>query len=75
MNYVYVMMNGNDWEDIIVYLTEQDAIESSIKYPKRKVEIFKKNLDCNGYIPTYNYYKDGNLCLTNHDINDNKDIK
>jgi hypothetical protein len=45
-------------KDIIVLLSKEDAIEKSIKYPNIRVEIFNKNQN-NEYIPTYNYYKNG----------------
>jgi len=61
MEFVYVMINGSEWEDIVIYLTEKEAIESSITNPNIRIEIFSKKTDCNGYLPTYNYYKDGKL--------------
>lgn len=61
MEFVYVMINSNDWEDIIIYLREEEAIDSSITYPNIRIEIFGKNPDGNGYLPTYNYYKNGKL--------------
>jgi hypothetical protein len=59
MEFIYVMINGNDWEDIIIYLSEKEAIDLSITYPNSRIEIFGKNTDYSGYSPTYNYYKDG----------------
>lgn len=59
MNYVYLLIR-DEWEDIIVYLTEKEAIEASIKYSKNRVEIFAKN-NGSGYEPTYSCYKDGKL--------------
>ena len=44
--------------DIVILLSIEDAINESIKHPNARVEIFGKN--ANGYIPTYNYYKNGN---------------
>jgi hypothetical protein len=55
------MINNNDWEDMIIYLTQQDAINSSITYPNIRIEIFGKNSDYSGFSPTYNYYKHGKL--------------
>ena len=49
-----------EWEDIIILLSKEDAINESIKYPNARVEIFSKN-NTLGYTPTYNYYKNGNF--------------
>ena len=60
MNYVYLLIGGNDWEEMIIILTKDEAIQASIKYPKIRIEIFSKNTDI-GYSPTYNYYENGKL--------------
>lgn len=62
MEFVFMLLFGigNEWEDIIILLSKEDAINASIKYPNARVEIFSKN-DALGYTPTYNYYKNGNL--------------
>jgi len=59
MNSVYLLFhNGGSWEDIVVVLTDVEAIELSIRHPNARVEIF--NVAKNGeYIATYNYYKNG----------------
>lgn len=62
MEFIYVMINSNDWEDIVIYLTEEEAIETSLTYPNRRIELFGKNTGYTGYSPTYNYYKGGKLC-------------
>jgi hypothetical protein len=60
MNFVYVMISDScEWEDIVIYLTEEDAIKSSKMYPNTRIEIFINNFDFNGFTPTYRYYKDG----------------
>lgn len=65
MNFVYVLVvDGCEWEDIVILLSEEDAINESIKYPNARVEIFGKN-DNLKYIPTYNYYKNGILIQKN----------
>ena len=56
MDFVYVLLLGSEWEDIIILLSKEDAINESIKYPNSRVEIFSKN-NTPGYTPTYNYYK------------------
>lgn len=62
MKFVYLLVSdGGEWEDIVIYLTEEDAIESSIRYPNSRVEIFTKHYHFNQYLPTYNYYKNGIL--------------
>ena len=59
MDYIYVLVyDDNDWEDIVIFLSEDEAKEESIKYPKGRIEIFSK-IDKKGYTPTYNYYKNG----------------
>jgi hypothetical protein len=60
MEYVYVFIVGSEWEDMIILLSKEDAINESIKYPNARVEIFSKN-NIPGYTPTYNYYKNGNF--------------
>ena len=62
MKYVYLLINGEEWEDMIIFLTEEEAIQASINYSNLniRVEIFSKNNDF-GYSPTYNYYKNGEL--------------
>jgi hypothetical protein len=64
MEYVYILICGSEWEDMIIYIKEEEAIEVSIKYPELRVEIFSKNNNNNnGYSPTYNYYKNGKLII------------
>lgn len=60
MDFVYVLLYGAEWEDVVIFLSNEDAIAQSIKYPKNRVEIFSKT-DTGGYIPTYSYYKNGKL--------------
>jgi hypothetical protein len=68
--FVYVFIYGMDWEDTVIILSKEEAIEISKKYPNSRVEIFSKNNNVNtkqlsplnfGYTPTYNYYKNGEL--------------
>ena len=58
MDYVYVLIYGSEWEDIVILLSKEDAINESINHPNARVEIFSKNHNL-GYTPTYNYYKNG----------------
>jgi hypothetical protein len=60
MDFVYVLLYDGDWEDMVIFLTKEDAINESINYPKSRIEIFSKT-DTVGYTPTYNYYKNGEL--------------
>ena len=38
MDFVYLFIDENNWEDMIIFLTEEDAIKESKKYPKARVE-------------------------------------
>jgi hypothetical protein len=62
---VFVFIFGDEWEDIRIIITEQEAIDFSKKYPKHRVEIFDKKDNKEtfgfGYSPSYNYYKNGIL--------------
>jgi len=60
MEFVYVFLYGGEWEDVVIFLTKEEAISQSIKYPNYRVEIFGKT-DKPGYTPTYSYYKNGEL--------------
>ena len=61
MTFVYLLLNdGCDWDDMVLFLTEPDAITASIEHPHWRIEIFSKN-NTVGYLPTYNYYKNGQL--------------
>ena len=59
MDYIYVMVYENEWEDTIVFLSLEDAIKESINNPNSRVEIFAKKDNENGFKPTYNYYENG----------------
>ena len=63
MDFVYVLTFGSEWEDIIILLSKEDAINESINNPNARVEIFTKN-NTVGYTATYNYYKNGELIQT-----------
>ena len=58
MDFIYLLLHGSEWEDIIIFLSEKDGINESLKYPTSRVEVFSKT-DKSGYSPTYNYYKNG----------------
>ena len=58
MEFIYLLLRGSDWEDIIIFLSEEEGINESLKYPTSRVEVFSKK-DNSGYSPTYNYYKNG----------------
>jgi hypothetical protein len=55
MEFVYVFLHGCEWEDVVIFLSKEEAIEESIRHPNNRIEIFSKTNT--GYIPTYNYYK------------------
>jgi hypothetical protein len=58
MENIYVLLYGGEWEDLIIFLSKEDAIKESLNYPNSTVQIFSKN-DKSGYTPTYNYYENG----------------
>ena len=58
MENIYVLLYGSEWEDLIIFLSKEDAIKESLNYPNSTVQIFSKN-DKSGYTPTYNYYENG----------------
>lgn len=60
MDFIYVLIYGSEWEDIIIFLSKEDAIKKSKDYPNCRVEIFGKT-NTSGYEPTYNYYQNGEL--------------
>jgi len=60
--FVYMLLpDGAEWEDIILILDKEEAIEASKKYYKMRVEIFEKKENKLGYHPTYYYYCNGEL--------------
>ena len=59
---VYMLLpDGAEWEDMVLILNKEEAIEASKKYYKCRVEIFGKQKDKIGYTPTYYYYTNGEL--------------
>lgn len=63
MEFVYVLIYDNEWEDTVILLSQEDAINESLVNPYARVEIFSKNNK--KYTPTYNYYKNGQLIIFN----------
>jgi hypothetical protein len=63
MDFLYVLVCGDEWEDLVVYVTKEEAIEASIKYTNARVEVFRKS-EKGGYVPSYNYYKKGEYVQT-----------
>jgi hypothetical protein len=62
MESIYILVcSGLEWEDIVVYLSLEEAVNASKKYPKDRVAIFSKTES--GYKPTYDYYKNGVLVI------------
>lgn len=61
MDAIYVfVVNGAEWEDLIIFLTKEEAIEKSKKCPNARVELFLKS-ETGGYYPSYTYYFNGEL--------------
>jgi len=57
---IYLLLeDGPCWEDLVMFLDRDKAIEASKKHPKLRVEIFEKKGDA--FLPTYNYFKEGAL--------------
>lgn len=64
MDFVYVLIYGNEWEDIAIYLSEEDALAASIRNPDARVELFSNN-GKKVYKPTYNYFENGKYVKNN----------
>ena len=64
MLFVYILLIIDAiWEDFVIYLTQEEAVQASIDNPSGRVEIFYKPHNLSGFVPTYNYYKRGNYIL------------
>jgi hypothetical protein len=50
-----------EWEDLVLFISEEDAIQASLQYKSRRVEIFEQKEGRPGFCPTYSYYKQGKL--------------
>jgi hypothetical protein len=59
--YLFIKDDGNSWDDQVIYLHLDQAINASCKYPKGRVEIFVTNCAYSGYEPINEYYKAGIL--------------
>jgi hypothetical protein len=57
--YLFVV-DGAEWEDIVVYTSKEAAVTKSKKHPKIRLEIFSIGED-GGYRPTYSYFLNGEL--------------
>jgi hypothetical protein len=57
--YLFVV-DGAEWEDIVVYTSKEDAIAKSKRHPKIRLEIFSIGED-GGYRPTYSCFLNGQL--------------
>jgi hypothetical protein len=65
MEFVYVKVYGGAiWEDITILVNKENAIIESLKHPTCRIEIFVKKTEQDNYIPTYNYYKNGELFIS-----------
>lgn len=58
MVFIYLLLKGHDWDDISIFMKEDDAIIASKNNPDFRVGIFNKD-DNSVYISTNNYYKNG----------------
>ncbi len=60
MDHIYVViLEGGEWEDMIILLSETEARDMSLRNAACRVEIF--NRTDKGYVPSYRYFKDGVL--------------
>ena len=63
MNYIFVLLDDKfEWEDMVIFIDDDEARTESIRKPDHRVEIFSKTKT--GYKPTGCYYKNGNLIET-----------
>jgi hypothetical protein len=63
--YIYcAVQNQCEWEDIIIFTEEIEAVEYSKEHQHVRLEIFIQTAESKGYVPTYNYYKNGVLYMT-----------
>ena len=58
MEFLY-LLKGSNLEVRFIFLTKEEAIRASIRYPNNTVEIFRRT--DSGYLPTYDFYKNGSL--------------
>ena len=42
MNFLYVLLYGSEWEDIVILLSKEDAINESINHPSARVGVLRK---------------------------------
>jgi hypothetical protein len=58
MRFIYVLVpDAAEWEDLVLFISEEEAIKASLKHPSFRIEIFE--FTKNGYVPSYNFYKNG----------------
>ena len=51
MEVIYVLVYGDEWEDIIIFLSLDEALKESVNYQNNRIAIFSKSKN-SGYIPT-----------------------
>jgi len=54
---VYVWFNGYDPEDVVIFLSKDEAINFSLKYPNAKIDVFTRGRL--GHQMSYAYYING----------------
>ena len=59
MELYVVCADMQEWEDLIIFVSKELAINYSKKHPTVRLELFTIDDTINGYIPTYFYYLDG----------------
>ena len=64
MEKIYIkVFNDCDWDEMAIYYNLEVAIAASKRFHKSRIEIFK--IKDNEFIPTYDYYQNGDLILNN----------
>ena len=63
MEFIYLLtVDGAEWEDIVVYLTEEEALVKSKQWSNTRIEIFTKS-EKGGYRPSYRYLLNGEYVM------------
>lgn len=59
MEHIYVLVPAQaELEDLIIYLSKDEAIQKSKSWTKTPVQVFARS-EKGGYRPTYSYYLNG----------------
>lgn len=50
--YMLIVPGADEWEDLVLYTSKEEAIEEAKKHAMSRIEIFVKS-EKGGYYPTY----------------------